>query len=269
MSDRIGLLQTYLATFVMVDDNGDEVSGLGTTFAVQLSKNGGAFAAGGGTKAEIGSGWYSYLIPVGETDTEGPLALKVTGSGAMQQNLLFFVSGSEWEAPSGDHILTAEEAAIVLRCEEDDPNMLLLLPAIDAYIETATGRRWQEDSPVIEQAKNAARIALVLAHEDPGALGRNTVFIVPTWGLTSCLAQLEALAGRYFTFEGLSGAGSICVAGLCRGDSVVSVTGRVGVSGDQAVYFESVVTVDGYLQQLSGDLDEKWFTAYVVPAEAI
>lgn len=268
MTTKIGLLRTYLALFVLVDDAGDEVAGLGTTFVVQISKNGGAFATGAGTKAEIGSGWYSYLFPTSETDSAGPLAAKVTGSGVVQQNLLFFVSGSAYDAPSGTFILTAEEAAIVLRCEEDDPNMLVLLPAIDAYIEMATGRRWQDDDPVHELAKNAARILLVRAHEDPGAMAQPPVSL--SWGLAATLTQLEALAYRYFTFEGLSGAGGIALAGASKGDTVGSVVGRVGVSGDQGASFETVITVDGQIQQISSsDLSGMWFTAYLVPAEAV
>lgn len=265
---KIGLLQEYLAAFVLVDSSGDEVSGLGAVFTVQVSKNGGAFAASAGTKAEIGSGWYSYLFPTSETDTLGPLAVRVFGVGTMQQNLLFTVSGSQWEVPAGPNILSAEEGAIVLRCEEDDDSMLLLLPAIDAYIEQATGRRWQDDDPVREEAKNAARILLVRAHEDPGAMSQPATAL--SWGLTACLVQLEALGARYFTFEGLDGAGSISLKGAEKGDTVGSVVGRVGVSGDQSGNFEAIITVDGSVQQSSSsDLSGKWFTAYLVPANAI
>lgn len=83
--------QTNLVTFVMVDSNGDEVAGLGAGFTVQVSKAGGAFAASAGTKAEISDGWYSYLFAAAECDTVGPVALKVTGAGAVQQNLEYVV----------------------------------------------------------------------------------------------------------------------------------------------------------------------------------
>lgn len=88
------LNQTNRITFVMVDTAGTEVAGLGTGFTLQLSKNGGAFAGSAGTKAEIGNGWYSYIATAGESDTAGPVAIRVTGAGAVQQNLVYGVSPS-------------------------------------------------------------------------------------------------------------------------------------------------------------------------------
>jgi hypothetical protein len=64
------------------------------------------------------------------------------------------------------NILTATEAANVLRCDEDDPLMLDLLPAIDAHIRRATGHNWAADNPVLDDAKAAARMLLVMWHED-------------------------------------------------------------------------------------------------------
>lgn len=83
--------QTNLITFVMVDSSGTEVSGLGAGFTLTISKNGAAFAASAGTKAEIGSGWYSYLSTAGEADTPGVVSVLVTGAGAVQQNLEYEV----------------------------------------------------------------------------------------------------------------------------------------------------------------------------------
>jgi hypothetical protein len=83
--------QQNLITFVLVDSSNVEVSGLGTGFTLQLSKNGAAFAGSAGTKAEISDGWYSYLCAVGEADTIGPISIKVTGAGIIQQNLEYVV----------------------------------------------------------------------------------------------------------------------------------------------------------------------------------
>lgn len=90
------------------------------------------------------------------------------------------------------NILSAADGAKVLRCATDDPLMLVLLAGVDAYIEMATGRAWQNDATIREEAKNAARILLVRMHEDPGALGMPTASL--SWGLSACLAQLEGLA---------------------------------------------------------------------------
>lgn len=91
MADEWQLNQANRIDFVMVDSSNTEVSGLGSGFTLQVSKNGGGFNASGGTKAEIGSGWYTYLSTAGEADTVGPVAIKVTGAGAVQQNLEYVV----------------------------------------------------------------------------------------------------------------------------------------------------------------------------------
>lgn len=90
------------------------------------------------------------------------------------------------------NILTAAEGAIVLRCDATDPNLLQLLPMVDAYIKSASGRDWTLDATIRPEAKAAARILLVRSHEDPGALSQPGGAL--GWGLSACLLQLEALA---------------------------------------------------------------------------
>lgn len=87
----LALSQIQMRTFVMVDNVLTEVTGLGGTFTVQISKAGGAFNASAGAKAEIGNGWYSYTFTAAETDTAGPLSVRVTGAGCIQQNLEYIV----------------------------------------------------------------------------------------------------------------------------------------------------------------------------------
>lgn len=83
--------QANTIIFVLVDASGIEVTGLGSAFVLEISKAGAAFQASAGTKGEIGSGWYSYASIAGEADTVGPIAIKITGAGIVQQNLLFVV----------------------------------------------------------------------------------------------------------------------------------------------------------------------------------
>ena len=90
------------------------------------------------------------------------------------------------------NILTAAEAAIVLRVDATDPAMLQLLPMVDGYIKTATGRNWTADTTIEPMAKAAAQILLVQWYETPGMLGQGLTTLAA--GLTACLAQLEALA---------------------------------------------------------------------------
>ncbi len=161
------------------------------------------------------------------------------------------------------NILTTAKAADVLKCEVDDPTMLAMLSGIDTYIKNGTGHDWTADSIIREEAKNAARIALVQWHEDPGM----TLSEIRTLslGFNACMVQLEAIALHYKSFEGLNGSGSIALRGVYRGDTIITLTGKVGISGDQSTKFESVITWDGLIQQISSeDLYEKWFEAYIL-----
>lgn len=259
------LAELQLIDFVLVDSNGSEMIGLGVGFTVEISKNGGEFVTGAGVKDEIGSGWYSYQLTAAETDTDGPLAVKVTATGATQQNLIYQISGSFWDISGGPNILSAAEAAAFLKCDEDDPSMLLLLPQIDAYIKRGTGRDWAAEAIIPGEAKTAARELLIQWHSDPGMLIGSQIAVL-TGSLQACMSQLRAMALYYHIFQGLAGAGSIPIDGLSMGDTVIKVVGKVGISGDQAAKFENVITWDGYLLQTANqDLSYKYFEAYILP----
>jgi hypothetical protein len=264
MSSVLAANQAQLITFVILDTSGDELAGLGNAFALELSKNGGAFAAGVGTKAEIGSGWYSYELTASETDTSGPLSIVVTGTGADQLNLSYEIRPYYAESPAGTNILTAAEAAEVLRCETTDALMLALLPSIDAYIENATGHDWTADTSIHESAKAAARMLLVMWYENPAMQASGITSL--SHGLAAVLAQLEALALRYVVFEGLTGVGWIVLSGAHAGDTVSELIGVVGVSGNQSANFASVIEYDGLLEQIStNDLNDKYYRVLLTP----
>ena len=89
------------------------------------------------------------------------------------------------------NILTAAEAANVLRCLTTDTLMLQLLPQVDDYIKTATGRDWTADSSIDVTAKAAAQILVTMWHENPAMIG--SAGALPG-GLSACLVQLEAKA---------------------------------------------------------------------------
>lgn len=84
--------QPNMILFVLVDSSGQEVTGLGSAFTLQLSKAGAAFAASAGSKGEVGLGWYKYVATAGEADTVGPVAIVVSGAGTIQQNLEYVVA---------------------------------------------------------------------------------------------------------------------------------------------------------------------------------
>jgi hypothetical protein len=163
------------------------------------------------------------------------------------------------------NILTAAEAANVLRCLTTDALMLQLLPLVDEYIKSSTGRDWTADSTIDTTAKAAAQILVTLWHENPAMIGNEGS--LPD-GLSACLTQLKAKVRYYYTFEGLDGAGYVELADAREGDTVVTLIGRVGATGDQHSKFESIITEDGYIHQTSSeDLSEKWFTAYLKPPQ--
>lgn len=69
-------------TFFM-SSSGDNVTGVtGLSPTVTISKNGGAFASGGGSVTEIGNGWYYYAATTTDTNTLGDFLLHATGTGA-------------------------------------------------------------------------------------------------------------------------------------------------------------------------------------------
>jgi len=165
------------------------------------------------------------------------------------------------------NILTAAEAANVLRCETTDALMLNLLPAVDNYIRAATGHDWTADSPILDTAKSAARMLLVMWHENPGMMSVNTAL---NFGLSAALVQLEAQACRYMVFEGEEQAGAVVLPGAHPGDTVSALIGIVGTTGDQHTLFESVITIKDQIQQLSAsDLSGKYYRAYLIPPESI
>lgn len=89
------------------------------------------------------------------------------------------------------NILTAAEAANVLRCLTTDALMLQLLPQVDDYIKTGTGRDWTADSSIDPMAKAAAQMLVTMWHENPSMTGNAGAL---QGGLSACLTQLEAKA---------------------------------------------------------------------------
>lgn len=100
ISETLVVNQPARITFVMVDSSNAEVPGLGAAFVLSVSKAGGAFNPSAGAKAEIGSGWYYYDLTAAETNTIGPLSVKVTGAGCVQQNLEYVVEQRDPNAVS-------------------------------------------------------------------------------------------------------------------------------------------------------------------------
>lgn len=73
---------TPVILILLVSTADDRTALTGATPAVQLSKNGGAFAAAAGSVTEVGLGFYKLTLSAAETDTVGALAVVATATGA-------------------------------------------------------------------------------------------------------------------------------------------------------------------------------------------
>ena len=73
---------TPTLVFLLVSSADDKTAVTGVTPTVQISKNGGAFAATTNAASEIANGWYKVALTATETNTDGALILRATGTGA-------------------------------------------------------------------------------------------------------------------------------------------------------------------------------------------
>lgn len=101
--------QQNVILFVLVDAFGVEVTGLGSSFTLRISKAGATFATGAGTKSEVGLGWYRYVATAAEADTPGPVAIAVTEASVIQQNLEYVVADRVTAAIEFTYTVTSDE----------------------------------------------------------------------------------------------------------------------------------------------------------------
>ena len=154
--NTLTLNQANLITFVMVDTNGTEVAGLGTGYTLTVSKAGGAFAASAGTKAEISNGWYRYTLTASECDTLGALSIKITGAGAAQQNLAYFVGGANAGAVPFTYTVTSTSggtpiagASVWVTTDSGGANVIAsgttnVLGVVTFYLQSGTYYVWRQ-----------------------------------------------------------------------------------------------------------------------------
>lgn len=77
--------------FLMVDATDDETAETGLSPTVQISKNGASFVTSSNSATEIGNGWYKLVLTTTESNTEGFLIVRATGSGANEWRDIFQV----------------------------------------------------------------------------------------------------------------------------------------------------------------------------------
>ena len=75
--------------FVMIDSSDTKLVKAGLSVTAQVSKDGGAFNAASNAVAEIGTGFYSIALTAAEMNADA-IAVKLTASGAVQQNLVLY-----------------------------------------------------------------------------------------------------------------------------------------------------------------------------------
>ncbi len=81
--------------FQLVDSDVLAVTGLGSTFMVEIKLPGASiFSDGAGSKLEMELGWYKYLSPAAESVSAGIFAISASGVGTTQQNLLGQIGNS-------------------------------------------------------------------------------------------------------------------------------------------------------------------------------
>lgn len=73
---------TPTLVFLLVSSTDDKTAVTGVTPTVQLSKNGGAFVGATNSPSEIANGWYKVALTTTETNTDGALIIRATGTGA-------------------------------------------------------------------------------------------------------------------------------------------------------------------------------------------
>lgn len=91
-------------------------------------------------------------------------------------------------------ILTNSEAMALLRLDgviTDHPQVAVLLPAVDDYIKTGTGRDWGADTTIDPVAKSVASMLLNQWHDNPSMIGKVDEM---RYGISNLLSQLEAKA---------------------------------------------------------------------------
>jgi hypothetical protein len=88
-------------------------------------------------------------------------------------------------------ILTSQEAADMLRLPnaDDYPQLSILLPFVDDYIETSTGHDWSADTKIDPTAKMLASALIVRWFDDPGQVGSVSDNDI---GVKSLVGQLHA-----------------------------------------------------------------------------
>jgi len=90
-------------------------------------------------------------------------------------------------------ILTNQEAADMLRLSnpEDYPQLNIIVPFVDDYIKSATGKDWSLDTIIDPTAKMLATALIVRWFDDPGQMG---IISDNDIGVKSLFIQLHAKA---------------------------------------------------------------------------
>ena len=131
--DTLTIDNGHRIVFLLVasDDADTAITGIAPT--VQISVNGGSFAAAAGTPAEIGSGWYYIDLTAGEVDTAGPLIVKAYHASSKVWSNLYEVIAADPDVnvASIDSAVTANANVKTYDATFDGSNLLFDATALE------------------------------------------------------------------------------------------------------------------------------------------
>ncbi len=127
---------------LMVDATDHVTAETGLTLTVTRSKNGGSFGAWGGSSAEIANGIYSLTPAAGDVDTQGELAIHVTGTGASPSDLMAQIVAFDPHAVAGLGLTNLDVASSTLATAANlatvagylDTEIAAILAAVDTEV---------------------------------------------------------------------------------------------------------------------------------------
>lgn len=122
----------------MADETDKDTPETGLTVAVKISKNGGSFATCTNSPAtEIADGYYSIVLTATETNTDGPVILEASATGAAESRQVFTVAEADNVTMAdaeiekhADIILRRALSSVFASSDGDTPARLSLLGAL-------------------------------------------------------------------------------------------------------------------------------------------
>lgn len=133
---------SHLIHVLMVDSTDHVTAKTGLTLTVTRSKNGAAFAAWGGSVAEVANGIYKLTPASGDVDTQGELCIHATGTAADPSDVIALVIAFDPHAVAGLGLTNLDVASSTLATAANlatvagyvDTEVAAILAAVDTEV---------------------------------------------------------------------------------------------------------------------------------------